>query len=218
LKPSDFYVGIISFFSILVPGAVAAALLKPLLGVEILGPVIPVPASEAGKWAAFLVTSYFLGHLIFLCGAYIDPFYDRIRKRRNPYNNESAYQCATQIRLELLKGDENKAVSTFQWSRAILTALFPGAAGHVHELEADSKFFRSLLIVLLIAGAVLLAHGLLIEGVVALLFIGPCFGRYYERRLKSTTQAYVYMISLHRLGKLDSLQVGPPNPATPADA
>lgn len=207
MKPGDFYVGIISFFSILVPGAVAAALLEPLLGVSILGPVIPVPANEAGRWAAFLVASYFLGHLIFLCGAYIDPLYDRIRTKRNPYNNESAYQCATKIRLEMLRGDENKAVSTFQWSRAILTALFPAAAGHVHELEADSKFFRSLLIVLALAGAILLRRGLLIEGAIALLLIGPCFGRYYERRLKSTTQAYVYVIALHRLGKLGDPQI-----------
>lgn len=208
MKPGDFYIGIISFFSILVPGAVAAALLEPLLGASVLGPVIPVPVSTTGRWAAFLVTSYFLGHLIFLCGAYIDPLYDRIRTKRNPYTNESAYQCATRIRMDLLRGDENKAVSTFQWSRAILTAMFPTAAGHVHELEADSKFFRSLLIVLLLAGIILLVHGLIIEGVIALLLIGPCFGRYYERRLKSTTQAYVYVIALHRLGKLSAAQEG----------
>jgi hypothetical protein len=30
----------------------------------------------------------------------------------------------------------------------------------------------------------------------------PRFMRYYERRLKSTSQAYMYMITLHRHGKL----------------
>jgi len=217
LKPSDFYVGVISFFSILVPGAVATALLEPLLRDAVLGPVISDPESEAGKWAVFLVTSYFLGHLIFLGGAFIDPLYDRIRKKRNPYTNESAYQCATNIQHELLMNAENQAVSTFQWSRAILTAEFPAAAGHVHELEADSKFFRSLLIVLGLGGIVLLLRDRWVEGIVAILLLGACFGRYYERRLKSTTQAYIYIITLHRLGKLSHPSAGSPNPAAQTD-
>jgi hypothetical protein len=210
MKPSDFYVGVISFFSILVPGAVAAAVLERLLGAYILASVVAVPQTPAGQWAAFLVASYFLGHLIFLVGAYIDPLYDRIRVKRNPYNNESAYQCATHIRLEILRGNETKAVSTFQWARAILTASFPSAAGQVQELEADSKFFRSLLIVLCLIGAVLLAQGQIIEGLIALLLVGPCFGRYYERRLKSTTQAYIYVVTLYRLGKLGGLSAESP--------
>ena len=212
MKPGDFYVGVISFFSILVPGAVATAVLEPLFRRSVLGPVISIPESAAGGWVVFLVASYFLGHLIFLGGAYIDPLYDKIRKRRNPYTNESAYQCATNLRRELLKGSENDAVSTFQWARAILTAEFPPAAGHVHELEADSKFFRSLLIVLTLSGIVLLVRNQWVEGLVALILVGACFGRYYERRLKSTTQAYIYIITLYRLGRLDSTDKKSPSP------
>lgn len=210
MKPGDFYVGVISFFSILVPGAVAAALLQPFLDLSFLGSVFSEPGSAAERWTAFLIFAYFLGHLIFLCGSYIDPWYDRIRNKLNPYTNESAYQCATALRLSSLHGAENKAVSTFQWCRAILTVMFPAAAGHVHELEADSKFFRSLLIVLSLTSLVLLTQGLMVEGLIALILVGACFGRYYERRLKTTTQAYVYVIVLHRLGKLgDSLAPTP---------
>ena len=35
-----------------------------------------------------------------------------------------------------------------------------------------------------------------------MLLILPCFARYYERRLKSTTQAYIHVITMHRLGML----------------
>jgi hypothetical protein len=213
LKPSDFYVGVLSFFSILVPGAVATAVLEPLLAKSVLGPVISAPPSPAGNWVVFLITAYFVGHLIFLTGAYVDQFYDRLRKRRHPLTNQSAYTCATNIRCELLKEAETKAVNTFQWSLAILTAMFPPAAGHVHELEAESKFFRSLLVVFSLGGIVLLARGQWAAAIVALLLVYPCFERYYERRLKSTTQAYMYIITLFRLGKL----CGPPT-ASPGQA
>ena len=205
MKPSDFYVGVISFFSILVPGAVAAAILDPLLRRYLLGPIIPVPTSPAAAWIAFLVTAYFLGHLVFLVGAYLDPLYDRIRSTRNPYTNQSAYQCATEIRREILSDPENEAINTFQWSRAILAALFPAAASQVYELEAESKFFRSLLVVLSLTGIVLFIRREWVEGIIAFLLVGPCFGRYYERRLKSTTQAYVYVVTLYRLGKLTGM-------------
>lgn len=207
-KPSDFYVGIISFFAILVPGAVGTAVLEPLLRTTVFGPIISTPTSQSAWWAVFLISSYFLGHLIFLCGSYLDRLYDPVRKKLDPYTNESAYQCATRIRDEILTESEHTAVNPFQWSKAILTALFPSAASEVQLLEADSKFFRSLLVVFCLSGIVLLIRTKWIEGVIAILFMVPCFVRYYERRLKSTTQAYMYIISLHRLGKLT-----PPAPA-----
>src|SRR5882762_9507066 len=97
-KPSDFYVGVLDFFAILLPGAIATAILAPRIGHLVLGPLIAVPVGEPAKWAAFLVCSYFLGHLIFLLGSFVDRSYNTLRERRNPYGNESAYQCATRIR------------------------------------------------------------------------------------------------------------------------
>jgi len=212
-KPADFYVGIVTFFAILVPGAVGTAILQPIVGPAIFGPLVPPLASEAAGWAAFLISAYFLGHLIFLAGSYIDLLYGRLRERYNPYGNESAYQCATRIRDGLVEEPERKAINTFQWSRAVLTTLFPAAASHVCELEADSKFFRSLLVVFALSATVLFAAGKGMQGGIALLLVVPCFARYYERRLKSTTQAYIYIVTLHRLGKLG----GPPANATLGD-
>jgi hypothetical protein len=53
-KPSEFYVGVLDFFAILLPGAIATAILAPRIGHLVLGPLVAVPTSEAGKWAAFL--------------------------------------------------------------------------------------------------------------------------------------------------------------------
>lgn len=204
-KPSEFYVGVLDFFAILLPGAIATAILTPRIGHLVLGPLIAVPTSEAGNWAAFLTFSYFLGHLIFLVGSYVDRLYDPIRRWRTPYGNESAYQCATRIRDSVVEESERKALNTFQWTRAVLIAKCPAAAEDVHRLEADSKFFRSLLVVFVLSSIVFFSSGRTVEGIVALALVPPCFARYYERRLKSTTQAYLHIITLHRLGNLSTL-------------
>jgi hypothetical protein len=203
-KPSEFYVGILDFFAILLPGAIATAILAPRFGHLLLDRVIAAPQGEAGRWAAFLAVSYFVGHLIFLAGSYIDRLYNSLRETFNPYGNESAYQCATRIRDLLIDETERKALNTFQWSRSILIAKCPAAAEDVHRLEADSKFFRSLLVVSALAAIVFFSDGKNVEGLVALALIVPCFARYYERRLKSTTQAYVHLVTLYRTGALSA--------------
>ena len=201
-KPSEFYVGVLDFFAILLPGAIATAILAPRFAPLVLGPLIPAPASDAAAWVTFGVFAYFLGHLIFLVGSYLDVFYNRLRERYNPYGNESAYQCATRIRDGLIEEDERKALNTFQWSRSVLLALCPAAATDVHRLEADSKFFRSLVVVCLLSALVFLADGRVLQGILVLVLVPPCFARYYERRLKSTTQAYLHVVTLQRLGRL----------------
>lgn len=201
-KPTEFYVGVLDFFAILLPGAIATAVLAPRVGHLVLGPLVAVPTSEAGIWAAFLTFSYFLGHLIFLVGSYVDGPYNAFRQRLNPYGNESAYQCATRIRDTQVADAERKALNTFQWARSVLIAKCPAAAEDVHRLEADSKFFRSLLVVCALSSIVFFLGGKATEGFVALALVPLCFARYYERRLKSTTQAYIHVITLHRLGQL----------------
>ncbi len=201
-KPGDFYVGMITFFAILLPGAAGVAVLMPLLDARAQGRMAALPSTELADWMAFLLAAYFLGHLIFLVGSYIDIFYSWLRERFNPYTNESAYQCAAAIRDELVLESERCALNPFQWSRALLTALYPEAAAEVQALEADSKFFRSLLVVLTLSAGVFFWTHHRTAGFIALAFLAPCFARYYERRLKSTTQAYIYIVTLHRLGKL----------------
>ncbi len=204
-KPSEFYVGVLDFFAILLPGAIATAVLLPKIGPCIVGPLVYAPTGEAGNWAAFLICAYFLGHLIFLLGSYIDPLYNILRRRLNPYGNESAYRCATRIRDSLVDEAEKKALNTFQWTRSVLIAKCPAAAEDVHRLEADSKFFRSLLVVCLLSAIAFFADGKMVAGFVTIALVPPCFVRYYERRLKSTTQAYIHVITLHRLGGLSSV-------------
>lgn len=237
-KPSEFYVGVIDFFAILLPGAIATAILFPtVIGTHVVGLLAIDPANNPGKWVAFLTCSYFLGHLIFLAGSYIDPSCETRRQRREhlgrerlerrktanleelppEVEDERAYRCATSIRDSMLDNDERAALNTFQWSRSVLIAKCPAAAEDIHRLEADSKFFRSLLVVCALSPIIFFFNwwGLssrTLEGLssraleigVALLLVPPCFARYYGRRLKSRTQAYIHVVTLHRLGSLSN--------------
>ena len=176
-KPSEFYVGVLDLFGVLLPGAVAAALLEPRVGDLIFGSLISRPSSEPVKWAAFLLIAYFLGHLIFLLGWSLDPWYNKLRKQFDPYDDKSAYQAATSVRDSILTEQERKPLNTFQWARSVLVATCPAAAQDVHRLEADSKFFRSLLVVTILAAILLFVERRVVEGAIAVALVVPCFAR-----------------------------------------
>ncbi|MCX6592249.1 MAG: hypothetical protein NTZ56_12065 [Acidobacteria bacterium] len=218
-KPSELYLGVLDFFAVILPGAIAAAILQQAWGSAVLGTVVTLPKSETAQWAAFLVTAYLLGHLIFLVGSYVDPVYDKLRKRLNATRhrdgwlrhtaipeslekNQQAYVRATAIRNSLLAPEDQPAVNSFQWARAVLISKNPAAAADVQRLEADSKFFRSFLVVSIFTGIACFEQAHHIEAAVAFLLVIPCFARYCERRLKSTTQAYIHILTMHGLGEL----------------
>ena len=209
-KPTDFYVGMVAFFAILLPGAVGTLLLMPLLEQAVIGPILALPPDPAARWGAFLIGAYFLGHLMFLIGSYIDPLYGRLRERWHPYGEDSPYQCATRIKAGLLKPTEHRGVNTFEWAQALLTTQWPAAATEVRGLEAESKFFRSVLVVFGLGAGTFCARQQYLAGLVCLVLLVPCFARYYERRLKSTTQAYVYVVTLYGIGKLSTSTLAGP--------
>ena len=124
---------------------------------------------------SFLWSRYFVGHLVFLVGSYVDGLYNIIRERRNLYGNESAYQCATRIRDSIVDPAERKAVNTFQWSRSVLVLKCPAAAEDVHRLEADSKFFRSLIVVSVLGSVAFFSRHKTLEGIIALALVVTVF-------------------------------------------
>lgn len=88
------------------------------------------------------------------------------------------------------------AVNAFQWSKARLALDKPEALATVQRFEADSKFFRSLLIVLCILFLWALVQERLALALVIVPMLGLSFWRYVDQRVKSTNQAYWYIITL----------------------
>lgn len=77
--PQKFFIGLMDFFSILLPGALLAFVLMN----QMLSPASTdswVELDDAQAWGTFLFASYLLGHLVFLLGAWLDTLYDLARR------------------------------------------------------------------------------------------------------------------------------------------
>lgn len=245
MKPSDFMIGLINLLSILLPGAIATTLLLHV-SPELRALSDSLPRQDAFAWIAFFAVSYFGGHLIFLAGSWLDPFYDWVRKRLNPdlrlkdrdksrldplidsvrmryrdwkkRNDEPEeqddppippYKVANALRRRVSSDMEFRASNAFQWCRSILIQHSPEAYRDIEIHEADQKFFRSLVILALAVsvGALVTSDWYLL--LIALAAAIVSFVRYYGRRQKTTKLAYLHVLTLHRIGKLDFRPRGP---------
>ena len=224
-EPQKLFIGLMDFFSILLPGALLTYLLMDHVGPWVLGDRYAKLASTEG-WAAFLFASYLFGHLIFLLGSWLDELYDWAR--RYTLNAQIA-MLARRGRLLpwiarvpiwlVFKAERNKAVdrvgkikqqalgalqaggviNNFQWCKVVLlNAENPASLAVVQRFEADSKFFRCLAVVLLLLLiAWPLQHRWPPFGVPVLVaLLLLALWRYMEQRFKATNQAYWSVITL----------------------
>jgi hypothetical protein len=92
MKPGDFFVGIVDFFAVLLPGAFLAITVRVFAHdrwlcklVDVLNGLIH---DERERWVAFLLASYVLGHLVFHGSARLDSTYNalylKIKQGKNP--------------------------------------------------------------------------------------------------------------------------------------
>jgi ADP-ribose pyrophosphatase YjhB (NUDIX family) len=220
-EPQKFFIGLIDFFSILLPGALVTYLVKDEPRLEFLG----VHRSGATGWVIFGFSAYLLGHFVFLLGAWLldDYFYDPIRTatcagivgrlaggRKLPWkltrflanvfvkkDKDLAVRHATRIKEHHLEpGNASAAVNTFQWCKARLAFGHPEALASVNRFEADSKFFRSICIILVLFVPWMLIERRFLIGTLSAALLILAFWRYVDQRVKATTQAYWYIITL----------------------
>jgi len=226
-EPQKLFIGLIDFFSILMPGAMLTWLVKDSF-VAKLGLSASYPISGPEAVAVYLFASYLLGHIIFLLSSVLDePVYDRARgwtdwgqiskrlaegaglwapwKRKLAgrlfgSNPDAAVMQAQRIKARALYSlDAEGSVNTFQWCKARLTKDLPDGLLAVQRFEADSKFFRSFVVVLAVL-AVFYAFRCTpcrwIAFTLCLAGLGPALWRYIDQRFKSTQQAYWFVIML----------------------
>jgi 8-oxo-dGTP pyrophosphatase MutT (NUDIX family) len=222
-EPQKFFVGLMDFFSILLPGALLTFLLKTHTGVMSWSALQSQSLDGAKGWIAFLVASYLLGHFAFLLGSWLDEFYDWLRRRtldeqikqivrrgRNfrwgvrvlvwlTFKRERnlAVERAGKIKeRSLFRLRAKKSVNNFQWSKAFLTIESPESLAVVQRFEADSKFFRCFVIVLLVMIGLSWSSQDLKLAVAGVLLLPLAMWRYMEQRFKATNQAYWSVITL----------------------
>ena len=223
--PGDLFIGVIDFFAVLVPGIIAAALIVIAVGKTLQADILFLSGLAIAGWVLGHVlhgVGSFLDPLV----------YDRLFKPQDTVDLWAANQDPDQkskslrswIHSYLHKNDDlyrlakemtdvperknwwaaNAAVpgGMYQWARTWLDSHSPEATANLDRLEADSKLFRSLVVLCLIAIPVLIAIAnsrgwtrcRIAWTVIA--FAGVLFSlwRYCDLRNKMIRRCYLYYV------------------------
>ncbi len=224
--PQKIFIGLMDFFSILLPGALFVYVTKDWMA-ALATPGAGFPLATTENVVVFLFGSYLAGHLLFLIGSLLDDrLYDPFRKATENgqtgrlakgkllytelwrdlaasdfFFGRSADRAVTQaVRAKvrhLRPPLDPDAVNAFQWCKARLLKEMPAGLSEVQRFEAASKFFRSLVPTLvLLALYFLFQRGAGAAGL--LCSVGAAFAiwRYIDQRFKATQQAYWYVLML----------------------
>ena len=177
-KPDVLYIGVIDLFAVLVPGVIAAALILETMGTHL--------ENGASNILLFglLTAGWVLGHVLHGIGSLLDPFvYDPLFKPREsgdtgvPVPQSSRFPGIHKYfhkndRLHLLATEmtdypgkrTNKSAGVpggmYQWARGWLNSHSPESTSNLNRHEADSKLFRSLAVLFLIAIVLLIGSAL----------------------------------------------------------
>ena len=225
-EPQKFFIGLVDFFSIFMPGALLTYLVKDWAAVKFLGSA-GYPLSGIEPVIVFFFASYLLGHAAFLLSAVLDEWIyhpireltdlGQIKRLANGKDlsprwqrwlaasnllfsweaNDKTVMQAQRIKARALHHLEAEdAVNAFQWCKARLTRDLPEGLLAVQQFEAASKFFRSLFVVLGALALFYARQGKFFEA--GLCFVGmlPSLWRYIDQRFKATQQAYWFVIML----------------------
>ena len=225
-EPQKFFIGLVDFFSIFMPGALLTYLVKDWAALKFLGSA-GYPLNGAEPVVVFLFASYLLGHAAFLLSAVLDEWiYDPIRAltdwgqikrlangdRLSPLwlrqlaasdllfgrdANDKTVMHAQRIKARALQHLEAEdAVNAFQWCKARLTKDLPEGLVAVQQFEAASKFFRSLVVVLTVLSVFYARQRNFFEAGLCFVAMLPSLWRYIDQRFKATQQAYWFIIML----------------------
>ncbi|HWM90992.1 MAG TPA: hypothetical protein VN493_09515 [Thermoanaerobaculia bacterium] len=140
-KPADFFIGVIDFFGILVPGATLLYLQSRLISPFVTGH-FSGQSGQIAFWISFILGSYVLGHLILGIGVPMN----RLHLLRLPEDKDYFYQ-AVRDRIVLPKGVPGTRANAFHRAYCSICLQSPSALGEIERQMADYKLFRSLAIV-----------------------------------------------------------------------
>jgi hypothetical protein len=202
MKPGDFLLGVLDFFAVLLPGSLIAWLATQYVPADslrrALSPGLGGDPDSIVIATALLLSSYLFGHLVFMAGAKLDILYDSWRRRTKRLDTDKAFLAARQLQTELTRNMVGGEFSTLKWAKTYVQVKAPGARVEIDRLEANSKFFRSLVVV----STAFAAHFLLRDQApamgVATIVIGILsYQRYVEERWKMTELSYATAVIAH---------------------
>jgi hypothetical protein len=225
-KPSDFFIGLVDFFSIILPGFIVSFMLRNEL-LKLLS--LNSDLDGFNLSAFYFVSSYILGHFVYALGTVLrilfyestkHLFYHKIRDWyvRKFLKNKKKPTVASWVLIEDLEEIKNETqlseiskgrLKGFKWGKAVIEMKHPEMIQQINRLEADAKFFRSLVIVSLIAIGVTIFQGKgpeLMKVTIWSLVLCFSFWRYINRQYNAEEEVSIIIHSMRSVGELASLQ------------
>ena len=195
-------IGLMDLLTILLPGTILLLLFIP----ENLENIVSTLRIETAwqlvqdkDWlfvSVFIGAAYILGHFVYFLAARLDGLvYEKVKRIYWPEHNLLVAHILKR-KIQLTGIEEKKVINAWKWSCAWLIANKPGIYSEVERYMAESKFFRSLVIVSVITFLSCLVNwrgwiSLLLVIVICLLSLV----RYLTQRQKSIEVAYHGIIS-----------------------
>jgi hypothetical protein len=212
-KPSDFFIGVVDFFAVLLPGAALVYLLQPLVLTS--APKAWLPTAPTQAWVMFLVLAYIAGHLLHALGSwlldkyiygklYLPRFRSSHARAAKLAKDPSALRKDTHAaetllaRVCLTTEIDSTGTNYYDWCLSDVRVRSPAGATEVDRLQADSKFFRSMVFVFLVAALVSFREAALWVSVGALALTMFALWRFCDLRWTATKRVYEYYLLLER--------------------
>lgn len=189
-KPADFFVSVIDIFGVLLPGSLFMAIYARRLTDSLNGVVERSLLQGGSGIAVFLAGAYLFGHILFLMGSLLDSAYTALLPHVVKKERDQAFQAVDDLR-KILLGSAADAFTTYQWCITFLRVRKAEHLAPIERLEADSKFFRTLVPVFVLIMPPLWRTGL-VSFVIVLTVLA--LWRFAERRWKSNQLAYWLVI------------------------
>ena len=195
----------IEIFSILIPGFLVCIVLIYIFSQDINGflddtkirSFLDKDAIDVIFWILLAVSAYIIGHILFAAGTFWDEVYDKYKSK----SNDGLIDKLGMIRQDLCAERDHGDINQYQWSRSVLTRVYPEGFAEVIRCEADSKLFRSLIIPLQVLGIIFLFVNLWLALVILIMSV-LAYHRFHGQRLKGCKRAYTHIITLYSLGEL----------------
>ena len=129
-------------------------------------------------------------------------YYDTDKFLLDKYAKEEAKKARKPSKDNFVNDKSIEVINTFQWAKRILSLHKEDALAEVTRLEADQKFFRSLVVASLMPGLWLLGEGKIWTAVLFIFISIFSFRQYCVYRYKTNDLAFNFLIAIETASKV----------------
>ncbi len=199
-KPTEFFLGALDFFGILVPGAVCLAAVS-LLDSQTVRPLVEqLPPSGAERTIALAVSAYLLGYALHVAGFAIDRFFDATQQRAfERSHGRELYQRVNQLKTTQMSIEDSSLISGYRWALMNIRTRFPAWGIEIDRMTAHTALFRSMTLIAGVVTLAVLVKRLWVPALLCVLTTAICILLYKHLRWRSIKIVYEYYIALQAL-------------------